>query len=361
GPHSLHYHYTTVSEPSPGLPRFVSMGYVDGTLVTRYDSETGRTVPQADWVEDILDQQHWATQTKRGKRDQEYYQECLDILPGRYNQSGGEWVYTLQRMYGCDILENGNTSGFFRGAYNGHDVVVFDLDTVKFIVLDTKAKVTKKDWEQAGMGAKWWKHFLENTCIKWLRKYLSYGQAVLERKERPMVRVSGKEVQGILTLHCQVYGFYPRSITVNWLKDGEVRDQETERSIIAPNSDGTYYTSASIDVRPEEKDKYWCSVEHASLAEPGLFAWGECDGLGHGDQWAGGGGPLPLLTALFPPEMESNLSTIVLTVVAAILAVTAVITGFALWKFWSGKSSGVSEAKGCGRKAGGQHGPWPRA
>lgn len=114
--------------------------------------------------------------------------------------------------------------------------------------------------------------------------------------------MSGQETPGILTLHCRAYGFYPRPITVSWLKDGEVRDHETERGSIAPNSDGTYYTWASITARPEEKDKYRCRVEHASLPEPGLFAWGEPGGLGHVERWAGVV-PLPLLTALLSPRV----------------------------------------------------------
>ncbi|NXV76910.1 HA1F protein, partial [Atlantisia rogersi] len=94
------------------------------------------------------------------------------------------------------------------------------------------------------------------------------------------------------------------------LKDGEVRDQETERGSIVPNSDGTYYTSVSIEAHPGEQDKYQCRVEHASLGEPGVFAL----------------------------EPESNPLTIVLGVVVtlAILAVIA-ITGFIIWKSRSGK------------------------
>ncbi|KFO77225.1 Class I histocompatibility antigen, F10 alpha chain, partial [Cuculus canorus] len=181
--------------------------------------------------------------------------------------------HTLQRRYGCELLEDGSISGFYRGAYDGKDFIALDMDTMTFVVWDTVAEVTKRQWEEEGRQAKLWKDFLKNTCIKWLRKYLSYGQAVLERKELPVVHVSGKEAEGILTLRCHVYGFYPRPIVVSWLKDGEVRDQDTVWSSIAPNSDGTYYVSASIDVHPEEKHKYRCRVEHASLAQPGLFAW----------------------------------------------------------------------------------------
>ncbi|NXJ72164.1 HA1F protein, partial [Rostratula benghalensis] len=92
------------------------------------------------------------------------------------------------------------------------------------------------------------------------------------------------------------------------LKDSEVRDQETEWGSVVPNSDGTYYTWASIEVRPGEKDKYRCRVEHPSLTEPGLYAW----------------------------ETESNLLAIVLGVALAILVVTA-ICGLVVWKRQSGK------------------------
>ncbi|NXY80788.1 HA1F protein, partial [Glareola pratincola] len=56
---SLRYFYTAVLEPSPGVPQFVIVGSVDGNLIMRYDSETGKAVPRADWMESNLDQQYW--------------------------------------------------------------------------------------------------------------------------------------------------------------------------------------------------------------------------------------------------------------------------------------------------------------
>ncbi|GAB0201615.1 class I histocompatibility antigen, F10 alpha chain-like [Grus japonensis] len=279
--HSLRYFHIGVSEPSPGVPQFVSVGYVDGNLIARYDSETGRAVPGADWMRDNLDQRYWDGQTQIGQNNQQVNRVNLDTLRDRYNQSGSEcglgrgsvgpthW----QCMVGCDLLEDGSTRGYSQFAYDGRDFIAFDMDTMTFTAADAAAQITKRKWEADGTEAERQKHYLQNTCVEWLRKYVSYGQAVLEKKERPTVRVSGQETPGILTLHCRAYGFYPRPITVSWLKDGEVRDHETERGSIAPNSDGTYYTWASITARPEEKDKYRCRVEHASLPEPGLFAW----------------------------------------------------------------------------------------
>ncbi|XP_074020782.1 class I histocompatibility antigen, F10 alpha chain-like [Numenius arquata] len=321
GPHSLRYFYTAVSDPSPGVPQFMIVGYVDGNLISRYDSETGRAVPGADWMAANLDQRYWDTQTQIGQRNQQVDHVNLEILQGRYNQSGG--VHTRQRMSGCDLLEDGSTRGFYQNAYDGRDFIAFDMDTMTFAAADAAAQITKRKWEEDGTVAEDKKLYLENTCIEWLRKYVSYGRAVLERKERPTVRVSGKEAHGILTLHCRAYGFYPRPITVSWLKDGEVRDQETEWGSIAPNSDGTYYTWASIEAHPGEENKYRCRVEHASLPEPELYAW----------------------------ETESNLLAIMLGVAVAILVVAA-ICGFAVWKQKSGKKN-----KGYGMASGMDWGP----
>ncbi|KAM6107053.1 class I histocompatibility antigen, F10 alpha chain-like [Phoenicopterus ruber ruber] len=316
GPHSLRYFYVAVSEPSPGVPQFGIVGYVDGNLIVHYDSETRRMVPRADWMAANLDQQYWDSETQIAQSTQQINHVNLDTLRGRYNQS--RRAHTIQTMYGCDLLEDGSTRGFSQDAYDGKDFIAFDMDTMTFTAADAAAQITKRKWEADGTVAERRKHYLENTCIEWLRKYVSYGWAVLERKEPPMIRVSGKEAHGILTLYCRAYGFYPRPITISWLKDGEVRDQETEWGSTAPNSDGTYYTWASTEARPEEKDKYRCRVEHASLPEPRLFAW----------------------------ESQSNLFAIVLGVATAILVVIAIIAVFAFWKHKSGKALGLVREEG---------------
>nr|ARA68496.1 MHC class I antigen [Egretta eulophotes] len=311
GLHSLRYFHVAVSEPSPGVPQFVIVGYVDGNPFVRYDSETGKVEPQAGWVRGAVDLPYLERSIQEVKHIDHM---CLHILRGRYNQSRG--AHTLQRMVGCDLLEDNSTKGYMQKGYDGRDFIAFDMDTMTFTAADAAAQITKRKWEVDGTEAERWKLYLKDTCIEWLRKYVSYGRAVLERKERPVVRVSGKEAHGTLTLSCHAYGFYPRPIRVSWLKDGEVRDQETERGGIVPNSDGTCYTWASIEARPEEKDKYRCRVEHASLGEPGLFVW----------------------------EPESNLLTIVVAVAAAILAVITIIAGVVLWKHKSGKKKDYAKA-----------------
>ncbi|NXO05548.1 HA1F protein, partial [Rhinopomastus cyanomelas] len=99
------------------------------------------------------------------------------------------------------------------------------------------------------------------------------------------------------------------------LKDGELRDQDTERGSVAPNPDGTYSTWASVEARPEDRDKYRCRVEHASLAEPGLFA----------------------------PEPEPSLLAVVLGALGAVSVFVAAVAGLVFWKI---RRNEATKAKG---------------
>ncbi|NXJ72172.1 HMR1 protein, partial [Rostratula benghalensis] len=77
---SLQYFYVGVSEPSPGVPQFVAVGYVDGNLITHYDSETGRVVPRADWMAANLDQQYWDRNTRIFQSTQQVFNVDLETL-----------------------------------------------------------------------------------------------------------------------------------------------------------------------------------------------------------------------------------------------------------------------------------------
>uniref|UniRef100_A0A8C3Q1A9 Ig-like domain-containing protein n=1 Tax=Chrysolophus pictus TaxID=9089 RepID=A0A8C3Q1A9_CHRPC len=262
------------------------------------------------------DREHWDVQTQRAQDGELDLYWFLGRLQELYNKSGGS--HTLQKMFGCDILEDGSIRGYNQYAFDGRDYIAFDMDTMTFTAADTVAQITKRRLEEEGTYAVRWMHELGSICIENLRRYLEHGKAVLKRRERPEVRVWGKEADGILTLSCRAHGFYPRPIAISWMKDGTVRDQETHWGGIVPNSDGTYHASAAIHVLPEDGDKYRCRVEHASLPQPGLFSW----------------------------EPQSNLIPIVAGVVIAILAVIIAVVGLVVWKRKSGKEKDYTAALG---------------
>nr|BAD69566.1 MHC class I antigen [Gallus gallus] len=305
--HSLRYFHTAMTDPGPGMPWFVDVGYVDGEIFVHYDSDTRRFVPRTEWIAANVDQQYWDGQMRNAQGTEQTDRVNLDTAPQRFNRSGGS--HTVQRMYGCDILEDGTTRGFQQHAYDGRDFIAFDKDTMTFTAAVPEAVPTKRKWED-GSDAEIWKQYLEGTCVEWLRRYVEYGKVELGRRERPEVRVSGKEADGILTLSCRAHGFYPRPIAISWMKDGAVRDQDTHSGGTVPNGDGTYHAWASIEALPGDGDKYRCRVEHASLPQPGLYSW----------------------------EPRPNLVPIVAGVAITVVAVAIMAgVGFAVWKRRAGK------------------------
>ncbi|KAK9405437.1 patr class I histocompatibility antigen B-1 alpha chain-like [Crotalus adamanteus] len=95
---------------------------------------------------------------------------------------------------------------------------------------------------------------------------LLYNQS----EEPPEVTMSSKtEMEDGMETHiCRLDGFYPRDIEASWMRDGEVWLQDTRRGAVAPNSDGTFHTTLSIQIDPKERGRYRCHVEHDGLPKP---------------------------------------------------------------------------------------------
>ncbi|XP_074983467.1 class I histocompatibility antigen, F10 alpha chain-like [Caretta caretta] len=182
--------------------------------------------------------------------------------------------HIIQTIYGCDLREDNTTWGFYQDSYDGRDFLTFDKETVTWVAADIGAQISKRRWDAEVLDNQRWKRYLEETCIPWLRSSLEYGKETLQRKVRPTARVSDRSSHdGLTTLSCKVSGFYPRDITVTWLRNGESRQQETYSEGILPSGDGTYQTWVTMEIDPKIKGHYSCHVEHESLSEPLSVSW----------------------------------------------------------------------------------------
>ncbi|NWH91772.1 HMR1 protein, partial [Aegithalos caudatus] len=77
---SLHYLAVGVSEPSPGIPKFMDIGFVDGIPFTRYDSERGREEPLTQWIKDGAEPEYWDEETQISEEIQQVFARDLEIL-----------------------------------------------------------------------------------------------------------------------------------------------------------------------------------------------------------------------------------------------------------------------------------------
>nr|QSE03770.1 major histocompatibility complex y class I heavy chain [Gallus gallus] len=86
--HSLRYFVTGMTDPGPGMPRFVIVGYVDGDLFGKYDSKIKSAQPIVEKLPQE-DQEHWAAQTQKARGGERDFDWFLSRLPERYNKSKG--------------------------------------------------------------------------------------------------------------------------------------------------------------------------------------------------------------------------------------------------------------------------------
>ncbi|XP_055480496.1 major histocompatibility complex class I-related gene protein isoform X4 [Psammomys obesus] len=232
--HSLRYFRLAVSDPVPGVPEFISVGYVDSHPITTYDSVTQQKEPRAPWMAENLVPDHWERYTQLLRGWQQTFTVELRHLQRHYNHSG---LHTYQRMIGCELLEDGSTTGFLQYAYDGRDFLSFSKDTLSWVAVDNVAHITKRAWEANLHELQYQKNWLEEECIAWLKRFLEYGRDTLERTE----------------------------ISMTWMKNGEDIAQEVDSGGVLPSGDGTYQMWVSVDLDPQSKDIYSCHVEHCGL------------------------------------------------------------------------------------------------
>ncbi|XP_044285688.1 BOLA class I histocompatibility antigen, alpha chain BL3-7-like, partial [Varanus komodoensis] len=165
--------------------------------------------------------------------------------------------------------------------YDGRDFLSLDKEHLRWTAADAKAQISKRKWEAEPAIAQGFKAYLEGECLEWLWRVLGYGNESLLRTEPPEVKVTRHKssTEEVETLVCQAHGFYPKEIEAAWTRDGERREQETFRSRVDSNPDGTYYISLYTDVEPEERGLYRCRVAHAGLLQPLVLAWGGLRGI----------------------------------------------------------------------------------
>ncbi|KFO62589.1 Class I histocompatibility antigen, F10 alpha chain, partial [Corvus brachyrhynchos] len=98
----------------------------------------------------------------------------------RYNQSRG--LHTVQRVYGCDLLSDGSSPGFFQEGYDGRDFISFEPGSQSFVVADGAAQVTRRLQNSDGFPVEHWTNYLKHICPEELREYIGYGREALEHK-----------------------------------------------------------------------------------------------------------------------------------------------------------------------------------
>ncbi|XP_050186634.1 antigen-presenting glycoprotein CD1d-like [Myiozetetes cayanensis] len=229
------------------------------------------------WVRQALPRMDWDTIDNMLKI---YLQQFSQLINEGAMQKDVPYSFVVQCRAGCELYPNRTSRVFAYVGYNGQDFLSFDTDNVtwtlsqdtdlsRYILALLKNYTAFSELVEV---------LFNDTCVDAMERFLSYGRAALERQELPVVTVFARTPSPQqLLLVCHVTAFYPRPISVAWLRDGQEVPPGPQLSTgpVLPNADLTYQLRSVLAVAPQDGHSYACRVRHRSLGTRSLLVpWG---------------------------------------------------------------------------------------
>ncbi|XP_050924674.1 major histocompatibility complex class I-related gene protein [Lates calcarifer] len=259
--------YLILSSGDPNIPRYMAMGDLERVRMIYYDTNIDRAEPRHDWVRKLIqgDPELWDEIVMNAVNYYQFFKTETDSFK-RSNQTGG--VHIIQQILDCEWDdETFEVDGYNQYGYDGEDFLAFDLKTETWIAANPQAKIIKQEWDK-NQRLLFWKYFLTNTCLRWMKGFWIYAWGSLYRTDRPSVSLLQKTPSSPVS--CHATGFYPDRAMMFWTKDGEELDEDVDRGEILPNHDGTFQMRADLKVSSiPSKDwrRYDCVFQLSGVKE----------------------------------------------------------------------------------------------
>ncbi|XP_036436034.1 major histocompatibility complex class I-related gene protein-like [Colossoma macropomum] len=252
--HSYITLYTASKQPN--IPWFTALSFVDGHEIDYYDSNIMKVVPRQEWVKETPD--YWNEHTSRHQQAQEEFMKDFDAVNKQFNHSG---ITTFQRMFGCELSDDGSSEGFDNYGYNGQDFISLDLNTMTYIAATPQAVIFKQRWESDITHMALQRHYY-SECVDRLKNFVNHNNFFLKRRVTPEVYLLQKDSSSPVV--CFATGFYPKAVMLSWQKNGEDLFEDVELTETLSNGDGTFQKKSFLHVGPEEQNmnEYSCVVQH---------------------------------------------------------------------------------------------------
>ncbi|MCJ8746630.1 hypothetical protein PDJAM_G00144050 [Pangasius djambal] len=239
-------------------------GELDGEQFVHYDSNITEVIPKTEWIKKIsaVRPEYWKREREWMWRELEDLQHLLNLAVELFNHTKG--VHTLQRVYGCELDDDGTIRGYDQFGYDGEDFISLNLTTGTWTAAKPQAEIMTK-WDPDGRYARDRKYYLEKECIELLTQYMSYRREALERKVRPEASLFQNHSSSPEVV-CHATGFFPKALNISWQKDGEEVHEDVELRETLPNQDGSFQKRSVLIVTPEalQKHTYTCVIQHSS-------------------------------------------------------------------------------------------------
>ncbi|XP_075570365.1 LOW QUALITY PROTEIN: antigen-presenting glycoprotein CD1d-like [Pelecanus crispus] len=187
-----------------------------------------------------------------------------------------DYPLVVQIHAGCVLHPNRTRWGFMDVGEGGRDLTAFEVKRQRW---EPQQPSPLAEWVSKSLTSKkattgLLEHLLTISCQSHILTLCRYGRAALERQEPPVATIFTRTPRpDQLLLVCRVTGFYPRSISVAWLRDGQEvpPGPALNTSAILPNADLTYQLRSILAVGPRDGHSYACRVRHRSLGTRSLL------------------------------------------------------------------------------------------
>uniref|UniRef100_A0A8U7MER7 Uncharacterized protein n=1 Tax=Corvus moneduloides TaxID=1196302 RepID=A0A8U7MER7_CORMO len=299
------------------------------------------------WLRPALPQADWDTLENLVKI---YLQQFNHLVNEGARQRDVPYPFVVQCMAGCELYPNRTSRAFAYVGYNGQDFLQLDTENATWTFSqDTNlSRYVQSSLQNYTAFSELVEILFNETCVEDMEVLLQYGRAALERQgettlilqqlpqspptlgpscaptglapswlapplcshspELPVATVFARTPSlDQLLLVCHVTGFYPRPISVAWLRDGQEvpPGPVLNTSAVLPNADLTYQLCSVLAVTPRDGHSYVCRVRHQSLGTRAL---------------------------LIPWENRSRAPTASITIAVLLLVAIASAGGFWWWK-----------------------------
>ncbi|NXJ05030.1 CD1D protein, partial [Odontophorus gujanensis] len=265
-------HFATFQNSTSALVG--GLGLLGDVEMGSLDSRTGNIRYYRPWLRPSLPKSDWdviESCIKSYVRDFSRLVQMYAAVP---------YPFVFQSSMGCELQSNRTIRTFFDTAYEGQNFLRFRLDTGTWDQMQHNqlSAMAEQLMANASTLNEVIQVLLNDTCVDILRIFIQAGKADLERQVPPVAVVFARPASPVqLLLVCRVTGFYPRPITVTWLRDGQEMPPSPALSTgtVLPNADLTYQLRSTLLVSPQDGHSYTCRVQHCSLGDHSLLVpWG---------------------------------------------------------------------------------------
>ncbi|XP_074140789.1 H-2 class I histocompatibility antigen, alpha chain-like [Sminthopsis crassicaudata] len=243
---------------------------MDEVEVGFYNKENQQLIIKIPWITEALGEDYIIQKRNLLVDHEQHFRWMMHFLA--MNDTNPNRNHTAQLLADCEIDSDIKVKSHVHIIWDGEEIYRIDEEVGQWEYLKPEVKQYQHILESP-----FWtdlrKRYMNQYCVDFMRKIMGYRS--IRDNVPPEVTVSHHvNTEGSIILSCTATGFYPRSILLQWEKNGElgVWGKETSSGIL-PNMDSTFYLHITLELPPEDPGmNFTCVVEHVELKTPVVYS-----------------------------------------------------------------------------------------